>query len=302
MTQNPVQIAFITDTNALQPTLVAMWSALRHATAPVRVIFVGIDLSAAGWSAVETTVGRFPDASVDPVRFHRDLLQDVRSPSAYISSATFARLFLHRFVSGRVLYLDGDILVTGDLTRIARADLDGRPAAAVCDYVVQKWASRVAQGKDRGGKGARRLERIAPITCPAPPASYVNAGLILLDMDRITAEPALVSQLEDVQAAATYPLADQDHLNRVFAGRILHLGPEWNCSWRRLTRQRQYQAATGIPTDPATAATGPVVIHYHGKYKPWQPVPLKHALRAAPLAFEYRLARSRFRRDTRLPE
>lgn len=168
MTQNPVQIAFITDTNALQPTLVAMWSALRHATAPVRVIFVGIDLSAAGWSAVETTVGRFPDASVDPVRFHRDLLQDVRSPSAYISSATFARLFLHRFVSGRVLYLDGDILVTGDLTRIARADLTaGRPRR----YAIT-WS--------RNGQAVSRRARIAAARVPAALSGSRPSPVLLL--------------------------------------------------------------------------------------------------------------------------
>lgn len=296
----PVQIAFVTDSRAIQPTLVAMWSALRHASAPLKVIVIGIDLAPPEWAMVERLAEHFPGTFLEAIPFDQGMLQGVRSASAYISSATFARLFLHRFASGRVLYLDGDLLVTGDLGAIAKLDLGDGMIAGVGDYVVQKWASRVASGKDHGGKGAARLQKIADITRPFPPETYINAGVLLLDTDRIRAEAGMTARLEDVQAAASFSLADQDHINHVFAGRIRHLGPEWNCSWRRLGRQRRFLARTGIAVDAATAADRPVILHYHGRHKPWQPIPLKHAFRFVPVVLEYRWARAQMRRDLSL--
>ncbi len=289
-----LQLAFITDKNALDPTLLAMWSAIRHAKAPLRVAFLGIGFAAADWARVKAVAALSDNCTLQSIDFDPTLLKGVASPSGYISSATFARLYLHRLLSGRVLYLDGDILVTGDLSPLAKIDLQGAAIAAVPDYVGQKWVSAAKQGGRRKRKALAKLERLRKITAPE---GYVNAGVVLMDLDAIAADPALAAAMEDIDAAAAMPLADQDHLNRVFAGRILHLQPQWNCSWRRLARQRANLAASGIAADPTGTDGDAVVIHYHGRNKPWQKMPLKHALRFWPLFREYRRERARMQAD-----
>ncbi|ARO15873.1 Lipopolysaccharide 3-alpha-galactosyltransferase (plasmid) [Ketogulonicigenium robustum] len=292
----PVQLAFITDAGAIGPTTFAMWTALCRASGPVDVIYVGIDLSEAHWAGVGSVVAGFAQARLVVVKFDDDLLQGVAAPSAHISRATFVRLFLHRFTRGRVLYLDGDIMVTGDVSAIAAVDMADAPIAAVCDFVVQKWAHMLAR-KERSAKIARKMQRIAPLTVPAGPQYYFNAGVALMDMDRINADPTLVAALEDVQTAAQYPLADQDHLNRVFAGQAHVLAPQWNCSWGRLRLQRRYLADCVMMADGNPATEGPIVIHYHGPKKPWRRVPLVHKLRFARAIWAYRTAQRAFLRE-----
>ncbi|SEU04406.1 glycosyltransferase family 8 protein [Paracoccus homiensis] len=290
-----LQLAFITDKNALDPTLLAMWSAIRHAKAPLRVAFLGIGFAAADWARVKAVAALSDNCTLASIDFDPTLLKGVASPSGYISSATFARLYLHRLLSGRVLYLDGDILVTGDLSPLAYIDLQGAAIAAVPDYMSQKWISAARQGGQRRKRKAQaKLARLREITAPE---DYVNAGVVLMDLDAITADPVLAAAMENVEAAAAMPLADQDHLNRVFAGRILHLQPQWNCSWRRLAQQQANLAASGITTDPTGADRDAVVIHYHGRHKPWQKMPLKYVLRFWPLFREYRRERARMQAD-----
>ena len=104
-------------------------------------------------------------------------------------------------------------------------------------------------------------------------------------------EPNRPYTLEDVGRASSYPLADQDHLNRVFAGRIRLLGPEWNCSWGRIAAQRRFAAEAGLPVPPPV---DPVVLHYHGPAKPWKHLGLRRPLWQWPQVRRYRKARLEF--------
>jgi lipopolysaccharide biosynthesis glycosyltransferase len=55
-----------------------------------------------------------------------------------LSAATYARLLLSELIPERVrrvVFLDADILVRGDLRRLLTLDLEGAPVGAVCDYI-----------------------------------------------------------------------------------------------------------------------------------------------------------------------
>lgn len=256
-------VAFICDRAALAPTALAVWSALSAASAPLEIALVGIGLDPADWERVAAVVASFPGARLRRIDFDPDRLAAVGPASAHISTATFARLFLHRMVSRRVLYLDGDVLVKGDLNALASLPLDGAVVAAVPDFVAQKWCAR--QNGPRRATARRKLARWAAFS--GDPARYFNAGMVLMDAAAVGADPGLAAALEDVERAAGYPLADQDHLNRVFAGRVRLLGPEWNCSWGRLAAQRRFMRAAGLPVPPPAGA---IVLHFHGPAKPWK--------------------------------
>lgn len=281
------RVAFICDRAALRPTALALWSALSNASAPLDIIQVGIGLGAGDWQRLTELVARFGGAKLTAIPFDEARLGNAAAVSAHISRATFARLFLHRLVEGRVLYLDGDILVTGDLCSIGAVPLSGAPIAAVPDFVSGKWCAR-AHGLRRA-EAVRRLARWAQWS--GDPARYFNAGVVLMDTDAIRADPSLAAALEDVAQAARYPLADQDHLNRVFEGRAGLLAPEWNASWGRIAAQRRHMAAAGVTVPPPA---DPIVVHFHGPAKPWKHMGWRRSLWQWPQVLRYRQAQREF--------
>ncbi|MFD1880584.1 glycosyltransferase family 8 protein [Paracoccus pacificus] len=258
-----LRLAVICDPNALRPTALAVESALSHATGPVELIVVGLDFAASDWARLDRMVASFPQTILTRIDFDISQLGDAGAVSAHISRATFARLFLHRLVDGVVLYMDGDVLVTGDLSRLKPQALAGQPIAAVPDFVVQKWCAR--RNGFRRRTALQKLRRWAEYS--GDPARYFNAGVILMDMPAIRADAGLVAALEDVATASGYPLGDQDHLNRVFQNRATLIDPAWNCSWGRLHRQRSLMAKAGLPMAPPSDLA---IIHYHGPNKPWK--------------------------------
>lgn len=254
------RLVFITDKRALSPTALAMWSALRHARRPVEVVFVGLGLDDVDQGRVSQVAAGFSGSSLRHVPFDTSLLGGLTTPGAHISPATYARLFLHRYLGGRVLYLDGDVLVTGDLTDIDEVIPAGTLAAGANDIGAVQWWARKRQGDDRPSGWLRLGEANA---------GYVNAGVLWLNLDALRNEPDLTTAFEDAERAASCKLADQDHVNHVLAGRIVLLGPEWNCSWGQIARQRRAVALGGVTV--VGAAGGVRVIRYHGPAKPWLP-------------------------------
>lgn len=246
----------------MPPTALAIWSALRQATCAVEIVLVGLGLREADWRRVADIVAQAPGARLSTIAFDKTLLGSSRPAASHISQATFARLLLHRLVQGRILYVDGDVLFTADPCQIAFVETGDAPVAAVPDFVAQKWCAR--SGGFRSAQARHRLARWRDFAGNA--CHYINAGVLLMDLDKIRADVALTAALEDVAAASMYEHADQDHLNRVFAGRFHLLSPEWNCSWGRLQTQIRFMRSTGLPT---SSATTPSIVHYHGAAKPW---------------------------------
>lgn len=86
------------------------------------------------------------------------------------SPATYLRLLLADLLPEhvtRALYVDADVLVQADLTPLLNSALDGAPVGAVRDYAIgttdHPWAG---------------LESVRP------PRTYMNAGILLIDLER----------------------------------------------------------------------------------------------------------------------
>ncbi|WP_411957670.1 glycosyltransferase family 8 protein [Paracoccus homiensis] len=271
-------VAFVTDKGLFQPTLRAAHSAIAHAAQPLRILFVGYNLTGEMWHAVERMARLHPTSDIVPTILPPEWLADATSPKSFITPTALGRMFLPRISEGRVLYIDGDTLITQDICSAAHIDMNGNPLAAVRDYAVMRW--RAVGKTDALRKQAAVVHEKVELT------DYVNSGVLLLDCDAIRRDPMLLSQMEDMKAATGYPTVDQDRINLIFSGRITHLDPAWNCSWGRLARQRRFQA--GLPT----RATLPraAILHFHGPNKPWQPWRLS-SLKKGPMAVW------RYRRD-----
>jgi lipopolysaccharide biosynthesis glycosyltransferase len=174
----------------------------------------------------------------------------------YISKITFARLLLPETFDesvARVVYLDADILVVGDLSPLWEIDLGKSAIAAVIDSDSVPHSQRLNLASE-----------------------YFNAGMLVIDLkrwreDRIS-EKALAFMTENPETE----LADQDALNVACGGKWTKISDRWNYQTDRPT------GYYGMPKEDR-----PSVIHFAGKWKPWSASSLSAD---APLYDSYRRA------------
>jgi lipopolysaccharide biosynthesis glycosyltransferase len=183
-------------------------------------------------------------------------------------NATWWRLLLPELLRDvdRVVYIDSDMLVLGDLTPLATLDLGGNLAAATID-----WYGAVKTLKGANIGQARRpvsdyFEGVHALT-DQNRANYFNAGFMVLDLKAMR-ETGADRQLIDLATTKhrELPYLDQSVLNLVLAGRIKYLPFAYNMfasrRWRGGRLKFKYRG------DFIRGARHPVILHFAGT-KPW---------------------------------
>lgn len=192
-------------------------------------------------------------------------MTDPRYPvSDWVSGAVYSRLAIPEVVPDerRVLYLDVDTVVLGDLTSLLQQSLDGHPVGAVRDPqnpIIGKGIQ--LPGWDRLGVPFGR--------------DYFNSGVMLIDLDRCQQlgifERARRFLSEHPDSARFW---DQDALNWAVDDNWHRLDRRWNTfAMSPQTTQPGFvhYAEEDSPLeqlldDEKTA----VIVHFAGPDKPWQ--------------------------------
>lgn len=188
----------------------------------------------------------------------------------HFSKATFYRLILDSILASRdkVIYVDCDTIVLGDLQDLWDIDMEEKPVAAVHDYIMEHFRnSKVLSADFTGSQPADRYLRdyvgIAPEHC----ADYFQAGLLIMNLRRIR-ELGLSKRMTDSLLSRKYWFLDQDVLNKYFCGTHLRLPAEWNfvnCT-DAITNSLDSRSAKELNE----ARDNPKLIHYAGhEAKPW---------------------------------
>ena len=156
----------------------------------------------------------------------------------------------------RVLFLDADVLVQGDLAELWRSPFEGKTVQAVADaYAAGSHLPRLAK-IDFGGEPD--FESSTP---------YFNAGVLLIDLQQWRREDV------GTRAAAflwnhSYELSgrDQDALNCALVNRWKPLAMRWN--FHELPTAPREWKADGTPDQIKQAIDAPEIIHFIG-CNPW---------------------------------
>ncbi len=142
----------------------------------------------------------------------------------------------------RVIYIDSDMVVLGDVRELWNADLGANAMGAIVDGYVE------------GGEFAQRWD------LPHTGERYFNSGLLVIDLAKVREQKLFSRTLDFVVAHDTKLLfSDQDALNHVFWGRWTPLDPVWNVQ-KFLNREEQVQELAG---------KAPKLVHFTGTRKPW---------------------------------
>jgi lipopolysaccharide biosynthesis glycosyltransferase len=180
-------------------------------------------------------------------------VRDIAILQSRLSTATLAKLLLPEHFAGRyekILYLDADLVITGDVARLFDLDMDGRAVAAVPSGRI--WVDVPEAERNWWLAHFQTLGL-------TPPYRFFNAGVLLMDVATWNRQQITRRALEFLKANASLcQLPDEDALNAVLDGDLLELSPVWNSlppRSRTLARHRDID---------------PVIVHYVGPRKPWR--------------------------------
>lgn len=174
----------------------------------------------------------------------------------HVSEATYYRLYMATAVDAdvsRVVYLDSDLIVTGDLALLAQLDLQGKAVGAVRAFSIPTL-----------GHGCIPL-RANYADAQKP---YFNAGVLLIDIDAWKQRRVRERALQFLrQNAASIDYWDQDALNGVLVDDWLELDPRWN----RTSDYWQLGRLGRLPFSDSTVSSlrEPYITHFASGTKPW---------------------------------
>jgi lipopolysaccharide biosynthesis glycosyltransferase len=198
-----------------------------------------------------------------PVRFHWHEVPD-DALSTYPVRGHFVPMVYARVLApdilpasiDRVLYLDADLLVLDDISKLWALPLQGNLIAAAQDMAVPHASSPM---------GLRRHEDLGI----EPGAPYFNAGVYLADLAgwreaRVTEQTlAYLDRYHD-----DVNLLDQDALNAVLHDRWQRLDVRWNLI-ASLAGRGHYRPSGSDAQEYRRALERPGIVHFAGLLKPW---------------------------------
>ena len=157
----------------------------------------------------------------------------------YYSGATYVRLFIAELFPeyDRVLYLDCDITVNGDIAELYNAKTDGALLAAVPEDVMARIDT---------------FGRYVEVCLGIPRDEYFNAGILVMNLAALRRERIFERFLDLLDRRRFVVTQDEDYLNVLCRGAVTPLSYTWNTS----------PLATEVTNRPA-------LVHYKLDRKPW---------------------------------
>lgn len=174
--------------------------------------------------------------------YYIEKVQDKLYTRDYYTNTTYFRLFLPELYPqyDKVLYLDSDIIVVGDISELYNTDMGTNLVAAAPDDIIQY--NKVFQDYAELVVGVAKYQ------------NYFNAGVLLMNLDELRKfdfEEKFLYLLGTVKFSVAQ---DQDYLNRLCKGRVTLISHDWDVM--------PYVNEETKPEDIK-------LIHYNFAYKPW---------------------------------
>lgn len=160
----------------------------------------------------------------------------------YYSKSTYYRLFIPNLypMYDKILYLDSDIVICGDISELYNVDLKDNLVGAITDGAILKVKPFQEYVENR--VGVKHYEH------------YFNAGILLMNNKKLR-EINFEELFIDLLTMVKFNVAqDQDYLNAICRGKVTYIENAWN----------------QMPINYIDYEKGkPNLIHYNLSFKPW---------------------------------
>lgn len=173
--------------------------------------------------------------------------------SGRFTLSTYMRCFITRILPeniSKILYMDCDILIRGNIDGLWNTDISGYAIGAVDDM----WALR------------GNFERLGI----PPEDSYFNNGVLLINLDYWRKADVYELSLQTIKEHhQKLQFHDQDIFNMLFHAKRLELPVQYNMQDAFFRMRRQW-IQPRLQNDIDHFLASPTIVHYTGSHKPWE--------------------------------
>ena len=262
-----IPIVFASDNNYVPMLTTTIYSTIKNASKSYfyDVIVLNKDISNDNQTLMSDFFKRFDNVNI---RFYNvsSIIQqyDLTTNNNHISIETYYRFLIQKILSfyDKVLYLDSDLIVEGDISELFNTELNDNLLAAAhdIDYLG-----------NLNMKDGKRLKYSNDILKMRNPYSYFQAGVLVLNTKAMR-EYCSIEQWLGYASDSRYIYNDQDVLNACCEGRITWLDFSWNVMTNCADRiNRVFSFAPAIYFDKfLESRKSPKIVHYAGFEKPWK--------------------------------
>lgn len=211
-------------------------------TLKIYLMYVETELNNDDLEYIKKFVEGTNQATVEPVKFDVRALEGMPvtdNEGAFFGMEAYSRLFCAFKLPEdmeRILYLDADMICTGDIEELYNIDFDDKIWVAAPDNGIQE--------KDLNRLGL-------PLDY-----KYINSGMLLINLKKLRAnytERFIVEKIRENKDILIYP--DQDFVNKIFKDEIKVVSTKYNL----IAKDVRYKDLDEKP----------LIIHYAGSTKPW---------------------------------
>lgn len=216
------------------------------------------------------------------VRFHALNVGDpfknsYRSKTRAPSNATYNRFLLFQLLPtlNRLLYIDCDMIVFGDLAQIFDWPMADKKIAAVPDFIMTRTLTAKVETLDETIPDLHAYQRDKLGLSDEQIFSYFNAGLLLFNfaaMDVAVTGKELLAKAK----SSRFLFRDQDLLNSYFKDSYVRLPAKYNVFNSHALAYSKVPAAN--QAEAMAAKANPFIVHYAAAYyKPWEIAEVEYA-------------------------
>lgn len=241
---NEINVLLSVNKKFLEPVEELIFSILHYSSKFINIylMYVETELTNEDLENIKEFVEKTKKGKIIPIKFdvkHLEGMPVTDNEGAFFGLEAYSRLFCAFKLPEqmeKILYLDADMICTGDVVELYDINFDDKIWVACCDNGIKE-------------KDLERLE--LPLDY-----QYINSGMLLINLKKLRknyTEKDIVQKIYDNQKVLIYP--DQDFINKVFQTEIKIIDSKYNL----IAKDIKYKALEGKP----------LIIHYAGSMKPW---------------------------------
>lgn len=188
---------------------------------------------------------------------------------SYFARSTFYRLALPRLLPDheKVVFLDTDMTVLGDVGELIDTPLDGKVAAAVPDLIMRTFCAMGVRSIHTSGEKPALQYLQDKIGLYNATNAYFQAGVLVMNLAEMRKLMLSDRMIADIKSNV-YWFLDQDVLNKHLFGRTKALDYVWNVvtipedhlKYLSAVDREAYEASQKEPR----------IVHFAGVGKPWE--------------------------------
>lgn len=262
-----VPVVFAADNSYVPMLTTTIYSLLKHAdtTRHYDIIIMQRDISKENQQEMVDFFKIFEDATIRFYSVNEAISSYVLTTNnPHISVETYYRFIIQDALPfySKILYLDSDLIITDDISKLYDSDLYGNALGAVTD--IDFLGNLNMKNNDRKQYSKHILQLNEPY-------KYFQAGVLIMNLDKLRQIHSVTEWL-NIAADPKYIYNDQDILNKECQGSVTFLDNTWNVMHDCADRvQGVFSfAPTSIFLSYLKSREAPRIVHYAGFDKPWK--------------------------------